>query len=285
MIKTLLNPEAQQILEILKKHNIKSLWHFTDIRHLPLIKKLDGLRSKEFLEKNGYWDKIYPGGNEDSHRLDRELGNWDKISLNFTPHTPMAYHKKKEKHLVFIEIDISVAIFEGVYFTDCNATRLRNGQKREKGIRGLSNIRFEYIHSRPKPYDQDWVKFVQAEILVPDNIPLAYFKKIYFISAASLQLGKYLWGEDSHFFSINPKVFSDYDDTRGWVVLNPYVENVMITCQKITKDNVNNNQDETEIVTREKDFWIKISLFAIAGTKGKLILKKPTQSNHQSDRN
>jgi len=113
MIKTSL--EAQQILQILKSHNIQSLWHFTDIRNLPLIKKLNGLRSKEFLEKRGYLTRVYCGGNELSHNLDRELGNWDKVSLNFTPHTPMAYHIKKEKHLVFIEIDISVATFERVF--------------------------------------------------------------------------------------------------------------------------------------------------------------------------
>lgn len=271
MIKT--SPEARQILQILKSHNIQSLWHFTDIRNLPLIKKLNGLRSKESLEKEGYLTKIYCGGNELSHDLDRKLGNWDKISLNFTPHTPMAYHIKKEKHLVFIEIDISVATFEGVFFTDCNAIRLRNGQKREKGVKGLNNVKFQYIHSRPKPYDADWQKFVQAEILVPDHIPLDCFKKIHFISEASLQLGQYLWGTNEDLFNVSPQVFSDYNYSQGWVVLNPYVESVIITHQEVTKNNVGNNHIKSEIVEKGKDFWIKISLFATAGTEGKLILK------------
>jgi len=272
MIKTSLNSEAQQILQILKRHNIQSLWHFTDIRHLPLIKSLDGLRSKDFLEKNGYWNKIYPGGNEDSHRLDRQLGNWDKISLNFTPHTPMAYHKKKEKHLVFIKIDIRVAALSGVYFTDCNATRLRNGQKREKGVRGLSNVRFEYIHSKPKPNDQNWRKFVQAEVLVPHHIPIEYFKKIHFISEASLRLGEYLWSGNHPIFTVTPEVFADYHG-HSWAIINPYLDKIIITDKEITKDNVEDAHPDVGNIMRDKRLWMKIYLFATAGTKARVILK------------
>lgn len=270
MIKT--SSEAQQILQILKNHNIQSLWHFTDIRNLPLIKKFNGLRSKEFLENRGYLTKVYCGGNELSHNLDRELGNWDKISLNFTPYTPMAYHIKKEKHLVFIEIDISVATFEGVFFTDCNATRLRNGQKREKGVKGLRNVRFEHIQSKPKPYDQDWVKFVQAEVLVPHHIPVEYFKKIHFISEASLMLGEYLWSDSHPSFTVTPEIFADYHGCN-WVTINPYLDKIIITHEEITKDNVENDHSDVKNIKRNKKFWMKIYLFATAGTKVRVILK------------
>lgn len=50
--------EKEEILKILQKNNINSLWHFTDIRNLPLIKRLNGLRSKDFLEKKGYLKNV-----------------------------------------------------------------------------------------------------------------------------------------------------------------------------------------------------------------------------------
>ena len=251
------------------------MWHFTDIRNLPLIKKLNGLRSKDFLERSGYLNNVYCGGNELSHDLDRALDNWDKISLNFTPHTPMAYYLKKKKHLVFIEIDIHVAAIETVYFTDRNATRLRNGQKREKGIEGLNNIKFIYINGQPKPYDSDWQRFVQAEILVPNHIPLYYLKNYHFISDASLQLGKYLWGSLDNRFRVSPQIFSDYDQNnpQGWSILNPFVKKVSVTRQRITKNNVTHNRIRSNIVKKGEKFWIKISLFATAGIEGKVILK------------
>lgn len=263
---------SAKILKIFEQNNISSLWHFTDIRNLPLIKALNGLRSKEFLENNGYLRNVICGGDKLSHQLDRDLGNWDKISLNFTPHTPMAYHIKKEKHLIFIEIDSVVATFNDVYFTDCNATRLRNGQKRERGIKGLHNIKFEYIRSNPKPYDPDWVKYVQAEVLVPNYIPLKYFKKIHFISEASLKLGKYLWSGNHPIFSVTPEVFADYHG-YNWAIINPYLDKIIITDEKITKDNVENTYSDVGSIKRNKKYWMKIDIFATAGTKARVIIK------------
>ena len=108
--------EQKEILNVLKRNRITSLWHFTDIMNLYYIKRLNGLRSKEYLEQNKYWGRkdLFPGGDTLSHDLDRNLGNWDKISLNFRPHTPISYRKKREKHLVFIEIEPEVAACEDV---------------------------------------------------------------------------------------------------------------------------------------------------------------------------
>ncbi|RKY81849.1 hypothetical protein DRQ11_14950 [candidate division KSB1 bacterium] len=264
--------DSSKILEIFKQNNIYSLWHFTDIRNLSLIKTLNGLRSKEFLENKGYLKNVICGGNELSHQLDRELGNWDKISLNFTPHTPMVFHKKKELHLIFIEIDPVVATFEDVYFTDCNATRRRNGQIREKEIKGLLSIKFDMINGAPKPYDSDWIKYVQAEVLVPHHIPVEYFKKIHFISEASLRLGEYLWSGNHPIFTVTPEVFADYHG-HSWAIINPYLDKIIITDEEITKDNVENAHPDVGNIMRDKRFWMKIYLFATAGTKARVILK------------
>jgi len=263
------NSSAEEILEFLEDNSIYSLWHFTDIGNLQGIKKRNGLRSKEFLEDA---DDVNFGGNEDSHRLDMDKNNWDKVSLSYTPHTPMTFRRKKERHLVFIEIDPVVATFDGVCFTDRNATRLRDGQKRGKGIEGLRNVKFEYIHSVPKPYDPDWVKYVQAEVLVPNHIPLDYFKGIHFISEASLKLGEYLWEGDHPPFIVNPRIFADYIN-GSWKISNPYIEKVIIADKEITKNNVENAYLAIESIKINKKYWMKIYMSAIAGTKIKIILK------------
>ena len=54
------------------------------------------------LEKQGLLSTLITGGNPLSHSLDRYHGNWDKVSLNFTPYTPMAYHRKRAQHLCFL---------------------------------------------------------------------------------------------------------------------------------------------------------------------------------------
>lgn len=206
------NSSAEEILEMLKKNNIYSLWHFTDIGNLGYIKKLNGLRSKEFLQNKVGLKNIICGGDELSHRLDKKWGNCDKIHLSFTPYTPMAYNTKKEKdpifgekELVFIEIDIIVATFDDVYFTDSNATS--NDHKRKKGIEGLRNVKFEYINMNPNPNDPNWKKYVQAEVLVPNHIPLDYFKRIHFKNEASLRLGESLWEGYHPPFVVNSKIF------------------------------------------------------------------------------
>jgi len=114
--------EADRILNRLQRENIRCLYHFTSIENLPCIRQTNALCSKETLEAEGLWPCPEPGGNELSHRLDQTNQNWDKVSLNFTPWTPMAYLKKQASHLCFFVVEVAVAGFEGVIFTDTNAT-------------------------------------------------------------------------------------------------------------------------------------------------------------------
>ncbi|MHA1252355.1 MAG: DarT ssDNA thymidine ADP-ribosyltransferase family protein [Candidatus Helarchaeota archaeon] len=273
--------DKEKILEYLNNNNIQSFWHFTDIRNLPLIKELEGLRSKKFLEKFNIWnsEKIYPGGNTISHNLDKELDNWDKISLNFTPYTPFAYKKKQENHLIFIEINKKVAILKDVIFTNCNATRIRNAYSRGSGINGLKQVRFDIIGSLPDPGNKDWRKYVQAEILIPNHIPINMFKSINFISKASLEEGKRLWEGKvpENLFMVNPKVFQDYDykNRKDWIINFPYLIDVIITNNKI--NNVTNFDDLAKNnvfkVKRGDKLQILSKLFRIQGTEFKILIK------------
>ena len=221
----------------------------------------------------GYWNKglIYPGGNELSHDLDMRLGNWNMISLNFTPYTPMAYNKKMEGvHLVFIEIDRDVATLDGVYFTDCNAAS--SGHNREKGVNGLRRVKFDVIHGKPKPWDEEWRKYVQAEILVPERIPIKMFKAIHFVSEASLELGVHYWGEYSSLFKIEPKTFADYRHDGYWVIQFPYIKKVIVTDKKVTRSNYNSHVNINKI-KKNSLIWVIVHLYATVGTEVYIIIK------------
>ncbi len=252
--------EKDEIINYLKKNGINSLWHFTDIRNIEYIEKFGGLRSKEFLEQKDLIDSIFCGGNSLSHDLDKGLGNWNKISLNFTPHTPMAYHKKRETHLIFIEIDLEVASFQDVYFTNCNATRIINGQKRDKGLRGLKHVNFSIINGPAKPWDPDWKKFVQAEILVPNFIPTDYFKTIYFISEASMELSEKYFKEKKYLLKIEKSIFED----SGSIQFS-YVNNLYISLDKITEENVSQVSESVSYLQYGKEFWVIVDLFSNSG--------------------
>jgi hypothetical protein len=254
--------EKEEILEVLRGSDCQSLWHFTCIDNLGYIRDLSDLRSKEYLEKYGYFQNISPGGNQLSHDLDRSLGNWDKISLNFTPHNPMAYWEKGKKCIVFIEIDIKVATYEGVFFTDCNATRCRNGQFRDKGIAGLSHVKFKILNGRPKPWKPDWVKYVQAEALVPDFIPLERFKAIHFISEACKLYGQYMWGEESQLFKVRRNTFLD-----SGAIQFPYLESLSISTKEATKENIDTLDWADSYLHKGEPFWLLLRLYANSGTK------------------
>jgi hypothetical protein len=270
MVEILISEEKDEIMDILKKNNIESLWHYTDIKNLPLIKILNGLRSKEYLERNRYWgrkNEIFPGGDSISHALDRKLNNWDKISLNFTPYTPLAYHKKREKHLVFIEISPEVAGYRDVYFTDCNATRMRNSQEREKGRKGLQHVRFDMVHRAYEPQNQDWNKYVQAEVLVPHYIPKNMFKAVHFVSVASKKYGEFLWDEKCDIFQIEQETFHDTYSYKESVIQFPYIREVIISRREVSEENVHAIRTNADHLVQENFFWVIVHLYAIAGTR------------------
>ena len=104
-----LHPDAQAILSRLRQEGVIALYHFTSVENLPNICRMQALCSKKTLVEQGRGLPPVTGGNPLSHSLDRRIGNWDKVSLNLTPYTPMAYNRKKEQHLCFLVIKHEVA--------------------------------------------------------------------------------------------------------------------------------------------------------------------------------
>lgn len=229
------HPDTEKMQAIFRKYNIQTLYHFTDINNLPIIAKCNGLWSKEKLERYGFLDSVVTGGNELSLSLDRELGNWDKVHLYFCPNTPMAYTKQQEAHLCYLVIKPDVAFQQGVFFTNTNATRKRNGHKRGQGLEGLKLVDFETIKSTfktgPKPWDQAWHRNVQAECLIPQKVSIENILSINFISKASLEEGSRLWGKTPYpQFKVDESLFHESF---------PVVTSAILTSSNISKDNVN----------------------------------------------
>lgn len=170
--------------------------------------------------------------------LDRYIGNWDKISLNFTPHTPMVFYKKQQQHLCFLLIRPEVASWLGATFTNSNAAKTTN-QLRQQGIAGLNNIKFEAIRAIPRPWDREgWVQPVQAEVLIPDQVPLEYISKIVFVSKASLMYAERLCKGLAHPpFSVDSQVFANFEFRMSkWKVDFSHVTELILTDSKIDKN-------------------------------------------------
>lgn len=220
--------EKKRILEILYENRIKSLWHFTHIENLRYINRVGGLLSKENLECRNIFCNVKFGGNESSQYFDKKKGNWNKVHLYFTPFTPMAYHKKRSSHIVFIEIDPIVAIKDGVRFTDINS--LYKECKSDKGVTGIKLVNFNIINNFQNYNFNEWKKYVQAEILVPYVIRKKYFKSINFVSEASLKLGKEYAKDLDYLFRINKIPFCDFNINKKRYELGlSYIDKIRIT--------------------------------------------------------
>lgn len=204
--------ESEEIIDYLNTNNIHSFWHFTNIRNLRLIKDDVGLLSKQELEIRtlSLLNDVYCGGDKNSQAADKKMDNWDKISLSFTPHTPMFYRKRPHSHLIMIEIKTEVAQADNVYFTNKNALKKNNGQRRDKGLKGLENIKFEYINiDENQPNNKNWFEYVQAEILVPYKIKNSSFKNIHFVSQVGKLFAELLCKKTHPLFKVTKNVFSD----------------------------------------------------------------------------
>lgn len=261
-----LHPQADQIKQILSREGIQSLYHFTDINNLAIVAQCGGLWSKEKLEKAGLLDKVVTGGNELSLDLDKSLGNWPKVHLYFCPQTPMVYRvlERSQSHLCYIVIDMQVALWEGVFFTNTNATS--NDHNRDMGMKGLKLVDFPTIkkalNNQFEPDKQKWHRNVQAEVLIPTEISLGHIRQIVFISEASLQEGERLWGSKVHpSFKVDENLFH-----KGF----PFVEKCILTSQRVTKDNCAVSFKEEGVFRQSQAITFLVKLYATAGAELKI---------------
>jgi ssDNA thymidine ADP-ribosyltransferase, DarT len=231
-----LDPGASAILARLRQEEISALYHFTNVENLPNICQQEALYSKQILAQKELLSTLVTGGNPLSHDLDHYHGNWDKVSLSLTPHTPMAYNRKRAQHLCFFLVKPEVATWSGVVFTDSNAAR--TDHKRGPGFIGLNNIQFNVIRAIPFSVNE-WHRFVQAEVLIPNSIPLTYVSEIGFVSSASLDYTELLCDRLPHpKFSVIPQLFTDSRGASPRTIGFSYVHELKVIDTRNTKNMV-----------------------------------------------
>jgi len=193
------------------------------------------------------------------------------VSLSLTPFTPMAYRRKGKDHFCFLLVSLAVSTWAGVIFTDSNAAGTTM-QRRGEGPSGLNYINFEAIRSLPRPGDREgWVRPVQAEVLVPDSIPLAYIPEISFVSQASLAHAERLCGSLPHpKFSVNAQLFTNSSQASLKTIMFPYVAELVLTADTNIDQSMlysSHIQENKYSKSRDKCIILSAIIDASPGTK------------------
>ncbi len=239
-----------EVLRFLLQQGVRQLYHFTDIRNLPLLKQAGALLSNQELKRRGLWPRVHPGGNSLSQNLDAYWGNGRYISLSYTPHLPMAYHRKRERHLCFLLIDLKVVEREGVVFTLGNATA--NSHQRGTNLDILRKIDFPIVLGQRRAPMEEWKVHVQAEVLVPHRIPLDAIRACAVVSEAS----KTLVPEGFPFpVQVRTELFADGPERKrpsfAWVY------QTRLTRKAVTRENFEEDHPPARIVVRGRPFYVK----------------------------
>lgn len=164
-----LSPEERkaQTLQLLRKEDINTLYHFTDGANLDSITAHGGLFSWYQCRRRGIVIPR-PGGNSRSRYLDKKWNNTDYVRLCWTRKHPMllAACRKPNPRIItphIIEFDLGVLSIPGTLYCDTNAA---SGRKPYDFLIAYDIPRLR----RPA---------IQAEVLIPKYIPSSYFSAIY----------------------------------------------------------------------------------------------------------
>mgnify|MGYP000598711781 CR=1 FL=1 len=291
--------QREEMKKVLDSYGIYELFHFTCVDNLELIAKCGGIWSKKKLEKARLLDEVITGGNEISKKNDIQCKNWDKVSLSFCYGHPMAYNILERKypgrppqsaHICYLVIDQEVALWDGVLFAPTNATK--SGTQPRGGLEGLNSVNFELIRKylRGERVDkhkwEDMKKAIQAECLVPDEIPLEYIKFIVFISEASKKEGKRLWesgkSQNPNYpqhqpeFKVNEWYF--YNLLRKYYNNLPFslVDDFVLTPENVNEEIVNSKklnefEDKREFSkSQHSEITLLVELYAKSGSKARV---------------
>lgn len=169
----------QAYKEILDRHGITKLYHFTDRDNLESIISNGGLYSWADCDAKGITISK-PGGGDVSRQLDCRDNLQNYVRLSFVKQHPMMFVAMSDGRIsnpVRLDIDPQVVWWEGTLYSDMNATR--NGAGVGGDIDDFKTIHFDAVKAKKHfDLDADEQPYFQAEVLVKNHIPLEYITNI-----------------------------------------------------------------------------------------------------------
>jgi hypothetical protein len=161
---------------------ILRLYHFTDVRNLPMIKKLDGLWSTAKLKKGRC--EFFAGGNDWSLEQDARVGMDYYVHLCWDAGHPMEWYIKqrnKDINLIYLEIDRVILYEPGVVFSSgvSNASGMVTHSVQEAVDGGM--IDYDAINRNIGSFyhaenQARRSRAEKSEILVPERVPMKFIK-------------------------------------------------------------------------------------------------------------
>lgn len=162
--------------QVLVSNGINYLYHFTDTRNIPSIKRHGGLFSWYYCKNNNI-NIPCQGGDNDSKELDKKYGLQDYVRLSFCDDHPMAYRLQQSgSDIIVLRIKIDVALLKGTLFSDINAAdklHTHGGSLEDLKRVNFAATKRHYISRN----DEDF-KPHQAEVMVKTFVPLKYIENI-----------------------------------------------------------------------------------------------------------
>lgn len=161
---------------------ITALYHFTDKRNLPMIKRLDGIWCTAHLKKRKY--EYFSGGNQWSMDQDARTGMDRYVHLCWDRNHHMEkniYERDKDIKLIYLEIDRLILYEPKVLFTPGVANT--NGMPTHTIREAVDGNMIDYdalnrrIGSLRDPRNQARrQKAERTEVLVPEHVAMKWIK-------------------------------------------------------------------------------------------------------------
>ena len=177
-----LHPFTPGIAQEYEARGIEHLYHFTALPNLQGIAAAGGLFSTR-IRHLLCLEVPVPGGDPESRDRDWELDNASFVPLSLSRCMPLRHEFKKrnpDHPLVMFCLSRSLAGADGSRITLTNAISSR-AQRSFDPIEALPLLNFASFGWEPDQSDahrSQWRHDVQAEVLIPDHIPLRFVQEI-----------------------------------------------------------------------------------------------------------
>ena len=163
--------------QVLKNYGIQYLYHFTDRRNIPSIKRNGGLLSWNYCVQHKI-DIPSPGGGNLSRQLDTSRNLQDYVRLSFTTQHPMMYIAMKDGRIdnpVILKIDPSVVYLKHTKYSNMNATIKRLAPNIGTSLEDFKKIHFNSVKVQTHfDLNVEEQPYFQAEVMVKTFISKKY---------------------------------------------------------------------------------------------------------------